>query len=227
MTMNILVLHASENSHGNDAKGAFIPESVFLNRTRTEAGDKVQVFPFKNSLAGPKRFEEFCKLIDQAEPFDAFVYLGHGLRNSLPSANVTQANRKKFTDLLVKKAKNKKKLIVTLFACSTAETTTGQPGGEGGFADKVRDDLVAAGFTQGWIDAHPVPGHATQNSLVKRFYISADEAAKGGSWIVAPGSPEFSKWKQRLNSPYKKDPFRFMFPYLTATEILNECQNKK
>ena len=225
--MNILVLHASENTGNvNDATGAFIPEAINFNKHRTSKGDVVQVFPFKNTAAPAKRFEEVLKLIEGANPFDAFVYLGHGLRNALPSAGVTQANRKKLTDLLVKKSKSKKKLYVTLFACSTAETTTGQPGGEGGFADKVRDDLVEAGFTEGWIDAHPVPGHATQNSLVKRFYLSKEEAAKGGNYIVAPGSPEFKKWKTKLNSKWRDDPFRFDFPFLTTTEILNEASKK-
>ena len=225
--MNILVLHASENTNGvNDATGAFVPESVFFNKHRTAKGDVVQVFPFKNTLPQAKRFAEFCKLIEGANDFDAFVYLGHGLRNSLPSAGVTQGNRKTFTDLLIKKSKNKKKLYVTLFACSTAETTTGQPGGEGGFADKVRDDLVAAGMTEGWIDAHPVPGHATQNSLVKRFFVTPEEAPKGGVWLVAQGTPEFTNWKKRLNSKWKDDPFRFDFPYLTQAEVLTECKKK-
>ncbi len=223
--MNILVLHASEDTNGvNDATGAFIPEAINFNKHRTSKGDVVQIFPYKNTLGNQKRFEAFCKLIEDANDFDAFVYLGHGLRNSLPSAGVTQANRKKFTDLLYKKSKNKKKLYVTLFACSTAETTTKQPGGEGGFADKVRDDLVALGMTEGWIDAHPTPGHATQNSQVKRFYISEEESPKGGSWIVTPGSPEFKKWRQRLNSKWREDPFRFDFPYLNQVDILLGCK---
>lgn len=226
--MNILVLHASKNSanHGNDAGGAFIPEAINFNKHRTTLGDKVTVVPYDNNLPQGKRLESFLKLIEDAEPFDAFVYLGHGLRNGLPSAGVTQASRKRFTDLLVKKSKSKTKLIVTLFACSTAETTTGQPGGEGGFADKVRDDLVVAGFTEGWIDAHPVPGHATQNSKVRRFYVSTEEASKGGTWLVAPGSPEFPKWKEKLNSKWRDDPFRFDFPYMTATQILHACEGK-
>ena len=224
--MNILVLHASENTHDNDAGGAFIPEAINFNKHRTAQGDTVQVIPFKNSLPQGKRLDEFLKLIDGANPFDAFVYLGHGLRNGLPSAGLTQASRKRFTDLLIKKAKNKKSLYVTLFACSAAETTTGQPGGEGGFADKVRDDLVDAGFTQGWIDAHSVPGHATQNSMLRRFYLSKEQEASGGSWLVAPGSPEFAQWRKKLNSPWKKDPFRFNFPYMTATQVLAECDKK-
>jgi len=225
--MNILVLHASVNSHGHDATGAFIPEGINFNKHRTSKGDTVQLIPYDNSLAPGKRLEPFLKLIENANPFDAFVYLGHGLRNGLPSVGMTQANRKKFTDLLIKKAKNKKSLYVTLYACSSAETTTGQVGGEGGFADKIRDDLVDAGFTQGWVDAHSVAGHATQNSMLRRFYLSKEQAASGGTWLVAPGSPEFAQWRKKLNSKWKDDPFRFDFPYMTAAEVLAACTKSK
>lgn len=222
--MNILVLHASLNTDKPDATGAFIPEAINFDKFRTSKGDVVQVIPYNNNLPKTKRFEEFKKLIEGANNFDAFVYLGHGLRTGLPSAGVTQANRKEFTDLLAKKALSKKKMIVTLYACSAGETTTAQPAGEGGFADKMRDDFVAKGFTDGWIDAHTVAAHATQNPYLRRFYLSKEQEAQGGSWLVAPGSPEFAVWRKRLNEKWKTDPFRFEFPFMNAADVLAGCK---
>ena len=221
--MNILVLHASENTDKPDATGAFIPEAINFAKHRTSKGDVVQVIPYKNNLPKAKRFTEFLKLIENANDFDTFVYFGHGLRTGLPSAGITQANRKQFTDLLMKKSKNKKKLIVTLYACSAGETTTAQPAGEGGFADKMRDDFVDNGYVDGWIDAHTVAAHATQNPYLRRFYLSKEQEAYGGSWLVPPGSPEFSVWRKRLNEKWKTDPFRFDFVYMNAADVLAGC----
>jgi len=224
--MNILVLHASKDSTKPDATGAFIPESINFTKHRESLGDVVQNIGFDNTLPQAKRVKEFLKLIENADDFDAFVYIGHGLRTSLPSCGVTMANRKQFTDLLFKKSKSKTKLFVTLFACSAAETMTKQLDGEGGMADKIRDDLVALGVVNGWCDAHPTPGHTTQNSLVKRFYFSIEEKDKGAQYIIPPGSPEFSVWRKKLNSKWRDDPFRFDFPYMSSTEIHTELAKK-
>lgn len=222
--MHILVMHATTNTTKPDATGAFIPEAINFRKYRESLGDTVEVIGFDNKLPPPKRAPAFLKQLEGAKPFDAIVYIGHGLRNSLPSAGITSTYRTKFTQLIQSKSLSKTKVFVTLFACSAAETTTGQPGGEGGFADKLRDDLVALGFSEGWIDAHPVPGHATQNSQVRRFFISAEQAPKGGTWLVTPGSPEFPKWRSKLNSKWRDDPFRFQFPYMSQADVLAACK---
>lgn len=224
--MQILVIHNTKNTHGvNDAGGAFIPEAINFNKYRTSLGDKVQVCGYDNLLPQAERTKAVFKLIKDATPFDAFVYLGHGLRNSLSSANITQAKRPEFTKLLASKAATKN-LFVTLYACSTAETTVkGAEDGEGGFADKVRDDLVALGFT-GWVDGHTVPGHATQNSLLRRFVMDPNDTM-GGDFLVVPKSAEFAQWKAKLNSKWRDDPFRFQFPYMTQADILKVCAPKK
>lgn len=224
--MNILVVHASKDTDKPDASAAFIPESINFTKHRESLGDVVQNIGFDNSLSQTKRFQEFLKLIDGANNFDAFVYIGHGLRTGLPSCGTTMSNRKQLTDLLFKKSKSKTKLFVTLFACSAAETMTKQLDGEGGMADKIRDDLVALGMTGAWCDAHPVPGHTTQNSLVKRFYINNEQKDHGAQYLIAPGSPEFSVWRKKLNSKWRDDPFRFDFPYMSSTEIHTELAKK-
>lgn len=222
--MQIFCIYNSQNTpgHGKDADGAFIPEALNFAKYHQSKGHTIELVPFKNMLPKAQRPKAFMDLVRAARPFDAFVYLGHGLRNSLSSPCIGQQLRPELTKILRAKAVSKR-LIVTLYACSTAETTSGEGEGEGGFADKVRDDLVAAGFS-GWVDGHTVPGHATQNSRVRRFVCAPELAEHGGEWLVEPGSPEFARWKARLGAKWRQDPFRFDFPFMSADEVRAACR---
>ena len=88
--MRILALYASKNAHGNDARGAFIPQATLFARARRAAGDEVELVPFDPTIADrARRRAAFLALIEQAKPFDAIAYFGHGLRTGLPSAGFT------------------------------------------------------------------------------------------------------------------------------------------
>lgn len=226
--MKILILNASINSpgHGNDAGGAFVPEAINFAKYRTGLGDTCVRVPFDNSIANKKkRGDAFLELIRKAEPFDAFAYFGHGLRNSLSSAAIGQDRRQELVALLKSKAAGPR-MIVTLYACSTGETTTGQKDGDGGFADRLRDDLEAAGLV-GWVDGHTCAAHTTRNPYVRRFTMGP-EGNTGGPWLVAPSSPEWDRWRSRLNPPkgvtWKQEPFRFIFPFLEQEAVLAACR---
>lgn len=215
--MRILVLYASKNTpgHGNDAGGAFIPQAQVFAKARRAAGDTVELVPFDN-LMGNGRRDAFLKLISQAAPFDALAYFGHGLRTGLPSAGVTFASDLKLAEVI--HAKAAKNLRVILYACSTA----GAPGadrdrldGDGGFADRLRDALSKLGHV-GWIDAHTIAGHTTINRYTRRFYMDGEAEGTGGTWIVAPGSPEWGAWGDALKNDQA---FRMGFPFMAESEI--------
>ncbi len=223
--MNILVIHNSQNAHGHDAEGAFIPEAVLFERHHKALGNTVERVPFQNNLHPPLRIRAFLKAIADAKPFDAFVYLGHGLKNGLPSAGLTNRDIPQLVTALLSKAKDPKKLIITLYACSTA----GAPGanrnandGEGGFADRLRDALAAKGMTEGWIDGHTLPAHATTNPYTRRFPMDAP-TINGGEWIVEPKTALWKRWEERLHAKAAVDPFRFDFPYMTIEQIHAAC----
>lgn len=220
--MRILVIYNSKNTPdgGNDANGAFIPEAILFERRRKALGDTVQRIPFDNLLPTRQRAAAFLGLMEKADAFDVFVYLGHGLRNSLVSAQIGAAQRPDFCRLLQKKAIDKTRMVVTLYACSTGETprTIRGPNGDGGFADLLRDDLEALGFTSGWVDGHTTAAHATNNPYTRRFDLGP-ESNIGGEWLVEPKSPDWERWRARLKARAKDDPFRFDFPYMTAAEI--------
>lgn len=227
--MKILVVHNAYNSpgHENDAGGAFIPEAINFAKHRKALGDDVTLRAFDNLMSAVERPKAFLGIVEQAPAFDAFVYLGHGLRNSMSSANISGANRTKLAKLLAEKALDKKHLVVTLYACSTGETTTKQADGEGGFADRLRDDLVDAGITGGWVDGHTIAAHATMNPYLRRFTISAAEKDGGGDWVIEPNTHGWATWRARLKAKWRDDPFRFDFPYMTLAQIRAVCDGKK
>jgi hypothetical protein len=110
---------------------------------------------------------------------------------------------------------------VLLYACTTGSDNDGNdandrdkgPGGEGGMADALRNELRKAGV-RATIFAHATKGHTTANPWVRRF--DPDELA-GGDWVVEPHSELWMRWVHRLSDP--RDTFRFRFPFMTAGEL--------
>jgi len=95
---------------------------------------------------------------------------------------------------------------VVLYCCSTADGPG--PGGDGGFADSLRDALCAVGDV--WCDvyAHDRPGHTTRNPYVRLFSGEGSRyGGTGGTWIVAPGSALWRRWVAAM-----KTDLRFRFP---------------
>lgn len=220
--MKILVIHNTKDTpgHEGDARGAFVPESVLFAKHRQALGDTVERIGFDNLLPAGKRAASFLSLIDRAQPFDAFVYLGHGLRTSLSSAQIGPGQRLSLVHALMAKSISKTKLIVTLYACSTGETPrqSKSVNGDDGFADKLRDDLEDRGFNEGWVDGHTIAAHATNNPYLRRFELGPGSNV-GGDWLIEPKSPTWERWRARLKAKAAIDPFRFDFPFMTADAV--------
>ena len=121
-------------------------------------------------------------------------------------------------------------VVVPLYACSTASTLKqllrmGRgPGGDGGFADELRDALCRRGLTRCTVDAHTTAGHATMNPNVRRFAGDGSHVGGiGGVELFPRGKAkstqraQHNRWAQRLAE--KEDQLRFDFPWLTAGEL--------
>ncbi len=119
-------------------------------------------------------------------------------------------------------------LIVPLYCCSTADEPGGAgktidtneaPGGDGGFADALRDGLCKVGVTNCRIDAHDTDGHTTRNPRVRRFEGSGSLlGGYGGRWIVAPNDPLFPKWRHAL----RETDLDLRYPFLDVGAVLRE-----
>lgn len=109
---------------------------------------------------------------------------------------------------------------VVLYACDAArdadadkrdETAEG-PGGDGGFADLLRDNLVGVHGRSTTVWAHSTVGHATMNPYVRRFDPSK---LNGGEWVIDPTDPRWRKWRRAL----RETDLRFHFWSLTQDEL--------
>ena len=114
-------------------------------------------------------------------------------------------------------------VLVTLYSCSTgsdlkaatSEVIGEGPGGDGGFADMLRDALCAAEAIWCRVDAHTVLGHTTRNPYLRRFSgLGVSTGGIGGQWLVTPKSAAWSRWVTAC-----KGTLRWRFPMMAATEI--------
>lgn len=214
--MNLLSLFQSENMTGNDARGAFIPQSVGFARVRSLAGDAVTsagVSPSGTPGARRKALRDALASLPVVR-FDGVAMFCHGTRRGLPSFGVTSA-RELAADLSPHLHPT---VRVVLFACSTG----GAPGkdrhagdGEDSFADALAEHLFALGH-RGWVDSHPSPGHTTTHPWVRRFELSDERETNGGAWLVVPGSPEWVRWRDSLRVDHG---LRFGFPFMKRNEL--------
>lgn len=128
-------------------------------------------------------------------------------------------------------------VVVPLYACSTASTTArllrlgSGPGGDGGFADELRDALCRAGLTRCTVDAHITAGHASKNPRVRRFSGDGSRVGGVGGMELFPmgkrGSAQrrtFAEWQRGLADD--DDPLRFDFPWMTAGELHDEVARR-
>jgi hypothetical protein len=174
-------------------------------------GFEVVLRPFDNSQANKLRRRREVESLIRAQPIDVFALFGHGLERSIQTGH-DLASAATLADAL---SMGRKRIVVTLYACEAADTNTKGPGGDGGFADVLRDLLAERGVT-GHVDAHTTTGHTTKNPHVRRFWSNGVAAGTGGDWLVAPGSPKWRKWVAALKST---GDMRNAFPFLTPAEI--------
>ena len=147
-------------------------------------------------------------------PCDALAFFCHGWPDGI-QAGFRRASAARLATVAP--------LVVTLYACSTAYgLPLGAPGGDGGFADRLRDELCKARKTACRVDGHDTKGHATWNPRVRRFEgAGSPTGGQGGSWIVAPGTALWKRWAAALRTSR-----RFTFPFRATAEIHAELAER-
>ncbi len=97
-------------------------------------------------------------------------------------------------------------VIVPLYTCNTGMASLLERfrpiGGDGGFADALRDALCRAGATTCRVDAHTTAGHTTQNPYVRRFEgLGSPVGGIGGYMIVSPKDRVlWPRWRRALET---------------------------
>lgn len=197
-----------------DATKAFLPEA---ERFSERHGGRL--FKIDNSLPDWQRADlvqfALSKANIHATPWEAIAFFCHGTKR-----NIQLGFNVKNIDALAQTIRETSRpdVVVALYCCSTAMPwISGAPGGEGGFADVLRDAI--GGQCVVW--AHETKGHTTKNPRAIAFY-GADAGVKHTGRAVFPkrsgaARAQWQRWIARLKTDY-----RFDFPFRTLDEIRSE-----
>jgi hypothetical protein len=107
---------------------------------------------------------------------------------------------------------------VALYTCSTG---MGANGGDGNFADLLRDEMCRQGLTECRVVAHSTAGHTTMNPHKRFFHVLGSSVGGiGGVEVSRSGSRTWRRWRERLRAP--NDTLRFQLPRMDLAEIVEE-----
>lgn len=215
----MLILHPEHDSHGKkDVTYAFRPEAKKFAQYWQTHGWIPTIHTFDNRHGGAERRQAVENTIwATPHPVDAVAFFCHGYTRGLQTGH-TIRTLDTLASIIAMKTSGAP--IVALYACSAAGTPlkgADAIGGDGGFADKLRDVLSAKYMKEGHVDAHKTVGHTTKNPHLRRFAMDGETEGRGGEWLVEPGSASWRKFRAAL-----KGDLRFRFPMMTLEEIRAE-----
>lgn len=201
--MTILALHATRNSFlRRDATHAFIPEAQKFAAIHGAA-----LVGVDNKADQAARRDAVCSAIERHRPKTIAMFC-HGWSSGIQFGFRMAHVRRLASDIRFFCPDDAP--TVVLYACSTAlGLNRSAPGGDGGFADVLRDNLCRAGARNCRVFAHSTAGHCTANPYVRVFDgMGRESGGIGGTYLVAPKSPQWKAWKCTLRTDE-----RFMFPF--------------
>jgi hypothetical protein len=220
---NVLVFAPQYNTAGKkaDATGAFQPEAQAF--ARHHGVPKNQVVYVDNTLSKREMRQTVLGVVaafrqgaSGGKPPDAVAFFCHGqgkrIQFGFDTTNVADL-AKAMTGIVAPR--------VALYACNTGKASDAEAlaafGGDGGFADALRDALCQAGATECQVDAHTTAGHTTMNPNVRRFQgMGSPVGGVGGFYIVHPKQKNlWKKWRTVL----RETNLRFDFPFMSVAEI--------
>ncbi len=212
--MRTLTLAPMYNSPGKkDATGAFQPErAAFCNCVAPMAYNyAIDNTESKNTMRA------FVLRYIHVDTPQLLAVFSHGWRTGI-QFGFSLAN---VDELAVELARGCTSVRVALYCCSTGSGPG--VGGDGGFADMLRDALCRAGAVDCQVDAHDRAGHTTKNPYVVRFMGQGSATGgQGGQWIVAPKSKLWGRWVRALRGD-----LRFRFPLMDVAAIHAELEAGK
>lgn len=197
-----------------DFTGAFDPEArKFMAMHNIPAECRLKVDLSKPEAVRKKQVLDFvADLKEKGYTTNHFAFFCHGFTNRI-ELGFRIVTLKDLVNALISVRNPDEYSGVILYCCSTG----GGPGkdGDNGFADKLRDAMCAAGETDCVIEAHVTAGHTVTNPNKRRYMgMGSPVGGTGGTYIVAPGSSLWRKWRNALRTD-----FRFQFHWMTIAQI--------
>ncbi len=203
----------------HDWSGEFRPRALaFAKHHGIPPEDVVQI-----DLAQPKatRTTRVLSVLAAAgsakvSPLDCVAFFCHGLHGGLPQFGLGLEDAVPLAGAVA--STKSPGLVVAYYACSMAG---GPLGGDGGFADKTRDALDAAGSVNCRVYGHATAGSASVNPNCVEFVGSGQGVGGiGGKWVITPGSKDWKPWVRELQRPGSTLWMRF--PWMTREEIAHD-----
>lgn len=227
--MTVLALYASQDTPGKrDASTVFAPEARRLAAMR----DGVAISIPQRDMGMPARRSWLLRTLETQAPLGhtSLALFCHGWSSGIqlgPRLRWGKARTREVDELAeaIRSTMGDAPTVV-LYACSTASTwltglfRRGAPGGDGGFADELRDALCRAGATGCRVFAHDRNGHSTRCAFVRVFEGDGSATGgKGGEWLIEPGSELWPAWRAALQGD---GDLRLRFPFMTREAIADE-----
>ncbi len=220
--MKALVIAPQHNTPGKrDATGAFLPEARGF--CVAHGLPSAQVRLFNNMMPMAARATQVLEWIKQEQPdsIDTVALFGHGWKDGI-QLGFRIDNVRRLAQALADVCTLSPRII--LYCCDTArdgddaraDDLLPAPGGEGGFADGLRDALGHCGIGA-TIYAHSTAGHTSTNPYVRRF--DAD-AMGGGHYLIRPYSELWAPWARALQTTS----LRFRFAFMAQAGIEQELR---
>lgn len=208
--MNLLCLVPDTNTPGKkDVTGAFAPEALAFARYHKKPSAIVR-FPARPDY-GVRRSACTRAIRMVRGELDVLAFFCHGWRDGI-QAGFRIANVRALASLIADHVTVDGHVV--LYACEAArdaddedeDDLVGGPGGDGGFADELRDACETLG-RRVTVTAHATAGHCTWNPYVR--YFAPGCMGRGGHWVVEPNSALWRPWVRALRSPDSSLRLRF------------------
>jgi hypothetical protein len=210
--MNMVLFVPDQDSPGKkDMSAVFYPDArAFARHYGQEPSDVIVRFP---ANAPPDQRRAVClqALRSVTAPLDVVAFFCHGWPDGL-QAGFTRINALTLARVLGMHARLDAHVV--LYACNAgrdrdaddADDLEPGPGGDGGYADELRDACGALG-RRITVVAHSSAGHASYNPFCR--YFDPTQGGKGGQWFVEPNSPLWPLWRRALRDPRSTLRWRF------------------
>lgn len=217
--MKLLAFAPRYNKKRKDATGVFQPEARrFLEYHHSSVSNLVLVDNRKTK--GQMRSQVLDVLGNYDRYLDGVFFFCHGYKKGI-QLGFDLHSVQRLSDAIAKASHNNSP-IICLYACDTGRDLDKDQfddlegfGGDGGFADELRDGLCRAGAIHCRTVAHTTAGHATKNPNVRLFEgHGSSVGGLGGFYII----PFRSKWWKAWRAALRTD-FRFAFPFMTMKDI--------
>lgn len=222
--LRILCFVPDQDTPGKvDTTHAFLPEArAFARYHGADPDSVVKRFPAHAPLAQRRSTCTLAIRNYPASSIEVLAFFCHGWRSGL-QAGYNRKTLLMFASLVAKHCTDTAHVL--FYACDTSRDADEEeaddlrpgPGGDGGFADEVRDACEALG-RHVTVMGHSAAGHCSWNPYARFF--APGMGGKGGEWYVTPRSHVWPAWVKTLRDP--RASLRYRFWLLTSAEIEEE-----